>query len=283
MTAKLDPLRLDHAIELYLLGKPQAKILTTTGISATALHRERTSRGIPPRRTKVLDGAAVGAAYAQGESEYSIARRLNVSRHVVRRQLTALGVQIRSHSEAGLLRAAQMTPEQRAVQASQAHEATRGRVVPLTEKIRRAETNERRGHCASGTSDGERRMIRWLRERGEIPVPEKAVGPYNVDMAVHPVAVEVLGGGWHFYKRHHAVRTPYILDAGWHLVFVWNHEGRSALTPASADYVVAFAQEMRREPPAVSQYRVIAGNGEALSAGSREDNEFTLVPPPRGR
>src|SRR5690606_34733996 len=113
--------------------------------------------------------------------------------------------------------------------------------------------------------------------------PQKAIGKYNVDFAVAPVAMEVLGGGWHLAKRHHAVRTPQILDAGWHLVFIWDHEGRSALTAGAADYVVTFLKQVRRNPPAVGQYRVISGDGQLLSTGSRDDDEFPLVPPPRGR
>lgn len=97
-----------------------------------------------------------------------------------------------------------------------------------------------------------------------------------------PVAVEVLGGGWHGVKARHAERTPYILDAGWHLVMIWDHEGSSALSAGAADYLVSFAEEVRRNPPATCQYRVISGNGQLLAACGREDNEFPLVPPSRG-
>jgi hypothetical protein len=122
-----------------------------------------------------------------------------------------------------------------------------------------------------------------LAERGIDSIAQRAIGVYNVDLAALPVAVEVLGGGWHSIKTVHAERTPYILDEGWHLVMVWDYEGRSSLGPGAADYVVAFLDEVRRNPPATCQYRVISGQGKLLAACGREDNEFPLVPPPRGR
>lgn len=280
MAAPLNPVHLDHAIKLYLAGEPQSQILTATGISGTTLHRERTHRGIPPRREIVLPVAEIAAAYLDGESEYSLGLRYQVSRTVIRKRLIANSVQIRDMSAAGKNRAAAMTTQERARQAAAAHDAVRGTKQPLGLLERRARSRQESGRL---DSDGERVLHDLLAQRGLTSVPQQAIGKYNVDLAVAPVAVEVLGGGWHAYKRHHAVRTPQILDAGWHLVFVWNHEGDSALRASAADYVVTFLEQVRRKPPSIGQYRVISGSGQPLSAGSADDDQFPLVPPPRGR
>jgi very-short-patch-repair endonuclease len=190
-------------------------------------------------------------------------------------------VPIRDMATAGLSRAAKMTAEERLRQAAAAHAAVRGTSQSEELLVRRALAKQRKGRY---DSPGEMLLGEALSDRGLIVVPQKAIGKYNVDLAVAPVAVEVLGGGWHSTKRSHATRTPEILNAGWHLVFVWNHEGSSALSVnAATDYVVAFLQEVRRNPPTVGQYRVISGSGQLLAAGSAEDDEFPLVPPPRGR
>lgn len=280
MAAPIDPARLDKAIERYLAGEPYAELLSDFGISSTTLHRERKRRGIPPRRHHVLDVAPLIAAYEAGESEYSLSQRLGVSRNVVRRHLEDAGIAIRSCSAAGLVRAEQMTPDERAAQAASAHAAVRGVAHSEERLVERARTKQR---AARHDSPGEELLSRYIAERGVRCVPQQAVGKYNIDLAVAPVAVEVLGGGWHSMKRSHATRTPYILDGGWHLVFVWDFEGRSALTARAADYVVAFHEEVRRNPPAVSQYRVITGGGQLLTSGSAEDDHFALEPPPRGR
>lgn len=279
MAAPLDPRHLDHAIELYLAGEPQSEILTTTGISATSLHRERGRRGIPPRRNLLLDVQALADAYLSGESEYAISKRLGISRATIRERLRQADVAVRNSSQAGLLRASKMPATQRAQQVAAAHQAKRGKPATLADLETRARTRERDGKFGS---EGERFLAYLLEERGLRPIPQKAVGKYNVDFAVGPVAVEVLGGNWHATKRTHATRTPHILNAGWNLVFVWNAKTYSPITSGAADHIVAVCEEMDWQPPAVCQYRVISGSGQLLAAGSANSGAFTLVPPPRG-
>lgn len=281
MPAPLDPAKLDHAIQLYLSGQSIPKAAAEAGVGGNTLRRAIATRGIPApdARFATLPADEVVSAYMAGTSEYALAQQYGVSRNVIARRLAEAGIQRRSHSKAGQVRAAQMSPEQRAAQAAAAHDAVRGTKQSLETLERRAMLREQRGGY---DSEGERQLAEWLAQRGLSPLPQKAIGKYNVDIAVSPIAVEVLGGGWHLEKRHHATRTPQILNAGWHLAFVWNHEGDSALTEGAADYVVSFLDEIRREPPTVGQYRVISGDGQLLAAGGCEDDKFPLVPPPRG-
>lgn len=279
MPAPLDPAKLDHAIQLYLAGEPVEKIPTATGVSLTRFHRERIARGIPSRKRRDLPVAQIAAAYSSGTSELALARQYGVARNVIATRLIEAGVERRQPSEAGALRAEQMTPAERRAQTAAANRAARMRRTPQIDKFRTALTRERRGEF---DSDGERTLANMLSDLTVSVTPQRAIGPYNVDLAIPPVAVEVLGGGWHALKTAHAERTPYILDEGWHLVMVWDYEGRSTLGPGAAEYVVAFAEQVRWNPPATCQYRVITGQGEVLTACGREDNQFPLVPPPRG-
>jgi very-short-patch-repair endonuclease len=275
-----NPAKVDHAIELYLAGEPLEKILATCGISTTFLHRERNRRGIPPRRDIELPMDAISAAYLAGASEYALGRQYGVSRNVIQRRLAQLGIERRTPSAAGLVRAKQMTAEQRRGQAKAANAAARKRRVPEIDKLRHALSIERTG---ASQSRGEDRFAEMLTDRNVSFTQQRAIGIHNVDFAVLPVAVEILGGGWHAIKTCHAERTPDILDRGWHLFMVWDYEGSSALGTGAADYLVSFLEEIGRNPPATCQYRVVSGQGELLAARGREDNEFPLVPPPRGR
>ena len=280
MAAPLDPANVDKAIELYLAGQTLSEIQATTGVGSTVLHRYRKRRGIPARPTSTLDPDRIVRAYLAGASEYALARENGTSRGPIERILRQAGVERRGCSEAGIVRNAQMTVEERKAQVFAANAAARGRTVSEIEKMRRALRNEL---TESHQSVGEQLLGQMLRERGFDPIPQRCIGVCNVDLAMNPVAVEVLGGGWHAYKPVHAHRVPYILDQGWHLVMVWDHEGRSALGPGAAEYLIAFTQEVRSNPPATCQYRVISGDGELLSSRGREDNEFPVEPPPRGR
>lgn len=281
MAAPLPAFNLDESVRLYLAGEPVQKIQATLGVSASRLYGELRARGIPARRhDRNVPSEQIVAAYVAGASENALATQYGVSRGVIAKRLRDAGVHRRSMSEAGVTRNASLSPEERKAQTREANNAARLRRVPTIDKIRHALDRERRGDAQS---PGERELAAYLEKRGERVVHQRAVGQYNVDLAINPVAVEVLGGGWHAFKATHAERTPHILDAGWHLVMVWNYEGRSALGPGAAEYLVAFAEEMRRQPAATCQYRVITGQGELLTARSREDDEFPLVPPPRGR
>lgn len=280
MPRPLAPAQLDHAVQLYLSGEPIEKIKPTSGVSPTRLYRELRARGVPSRKEFTLPDEQIAAAYNAGASEYALARQYGVSRNVIARRLEQSGVQRRGPSDAGKVRVSQMTLDERRLQVAAANRAARMRTVPQLDKFRRALQIEAEGKSGSA---GESLLRDLMAERGQPGALHRAVGPYNVDLAYLPVAVEVLGGGWHADKATHAERTPYILDEGWHLVMVWDHEGCSALGPGAADYLVAFVDEMRRQPPATCQYRVISGDGQLLAARGREDGEFPLVPPPRGR
>lgn len=279
MTRPLNPANLDHAIDLYLAGEPLLQIQATAGVSITRLHRERASRGIPPRKTLNLPAEQIVRQYLAGASENALSQQYGISRGPIARILTEAGVERRDMSEAGTIRSAKMTPGERRQQTAAAHRAARMRRTPQIDKLRRALRIELAGQHGSA---GESRLIEMLREYGHQPIPQRAIGPYNVDLALLPVAVEVLGGGWHSIKATHAERAPYILDEGWHLVMVWDYEGLSSLGKGAAEYLVAFVEQMRRNPPATCQYRVITGQGQLLAASGREDDEFPLVPPPRG-
>ena len=279
MSAELNPTNLDDAIRLYLAGDPEKEILSTTGVSKSTLHRERSRRGIPPRREFILPIDDIVNAYQFGESEYSLAQRFHVSRNVIRRRLEGAGIQIRTMSEAGLVRAAQMSAEQRSSQAAPSHAAIRGSKRTEGQLLRRAQLIEQRGTFGS---PGEKWLHDSLASYGLKPIPQKAIGKYNVDLAIAPIAMEVLGGGWHLTKRHHSIRTPQILNSGWSLLFIWNQDGPAAMSKGAPKYVVSYIEEVSRDPSLVGEYRVISGNGKLLAAGRSEDNEFPLVPPPRG-
>ena len=280
MAAPTDPANLDYAIELYLAGEPLQQIAATAGVSVTRIHRERLARGIPPRKVRQLPDAQIFAAYKAGASELALARQYGVSRNVISKRLTEAGVRRRGPSEAGVARYARMTVQERRTQVAAANRAARLRRSPQIERYRTSLARELRGRHGS---TGEAELAIMLQDRGLSSIPQRSIGVYNVDLAILPVAVEVLGGGWHSIKAVHGERSPYILDEGWHLLMVWDYEGRSALGPGAADYIVAFVEQVRRQPPATCQYRVISGDGQLLAARGREDDKFPLVRPPRGR
>lgn len=279
MARKTDPVKLNNAVQLYLSGKTSDESAAEVGISKTTLCRELKLRGIEARGNRVnIDAATLHNLYVVQElSELEISQRLKMSRPAVRRNLKVHGIHPRSHSEAGRIRMSRLTTEERQALSAAAHEAVRGRTRSWEERCKLAASREA-DPSTSPQSPGEEKLAQWLQERGIAYTPQKAIGAYNLDFAMKPVAVEILGGTWHAGKRIHRERTPYILDRGWLLIFVWDCAG-SYLTSEAADYIVATLEEARRDPSLIGEYRVIRGNGELLSRGRVNDDSFTLVQP----
>ena len=172
-------------------------------------------------------------AYVAGESELSIARRYGVSRRVVGRHLDRAGVQRRGRSAAGLVRASRLTPIERQLQAQAAHAAKRGKRESEEQRERVALAREKSG---AGMSDIELQLYAHLWADNIEVVSQKAVGRYNIDLAIaDDLAVEVLGGAWHTSKRH-ADRTAFLLERGWRVLFLWLDK-RHAPTVSAVDAI----------------------------------------------
>ena len=224
--------------------------------------------------------------YVGGESVNAIARSYGISRRAVDRRLDAAGVTRRDQVEANRLMMATRTPEENAANARAAHEAVRGRARPIEERAKAAATRERLHAHRSQTSEHEAALVVALRARGLDVIPQKAIGPYNVDLATGAVAVEVFGGGWHAYGVHRK-RTPerlrYILDQGWNLVIVWASRERWPIGPGACDYIAAFAEEAGRNPAIRGEYRVIWGDGKVAPIGGVEVDDLARKPSRSGR
>jgi len=202
--------------------------------------------------------------YVAGKPEQKLAREAGVNRWTFRRRLIAANIKPRNVSDSMYIRWANASADDRTRMLDNAHAATRGRTVSTSEKHRRALGKER---SCSHTSPTENVLAIDMRAMGFSVIQQKAVGIYNVDVAldISSVAVEVFGGGWHSCG-HHAKRfferTVYLLDHGWHVVIIWVDSRRYPLGRGAVQYLVSFCQELSRNPSSLRQYRMILGNGK---------------------
>ncbi|MFL0711665.1 MAG: helix-turn-helix domain-containing protein [Microcella pacifica] len=273
---------------MYRSGQSFAQIGAELGKHPESLRRAIQRRRIElrpntytaPNRTETP--ADVAGRYQAGESILALARSYQVSRTVVRRWLSESAVELRTASEANRVRMSKLTAEERSKLASPAHDAVRGSVRGVETRVKFANTRAER--AAAGTwkrSHMEQQLGEWMSEQCIQWVPEQVVAGYNVDFGIEPVAVELLGGSWHAQpsrRAHHAKRTHDILNAGWHMIYVWSTH-HVPLTRAGADQVVAYVQQASRNPSPVGQYWVLRGDGQLMSSGGDEGDDFTLVVP----
>jgi len=207
--------------------------------------------------------------YKSGIGYYEVAKLLGCSPPLIRRRLVSAGINIRSQGEQFSITQRRRGAEWRTANTKAAHDAVRGTTRTQKERCKRAITREER---QLGIAGHESKLSDWLRANllTEI-IQQKAIGSYNIDIAVpeFSIAVEVFGGHWHLSGRH-AARLPerhkYVLDRGWLPVYVWATKSKP-ISFACADYIVSLCERIRSGESLVGEKHVIWGNGKRITTG----------------
>jgi hypothetical protein len=117
----------------------------------------------------------------------------------------------------------------------------------------------------------------WLSQRGYAGVLEQAVGRYNVDIGIAPIAVEVeVTPGNPLKSPRLRKRLGYLCDRGWLVVYVWVTR-YGFMDEGAANYVAALCDAAKSDPSLVGEYRVIRGTGELIASGRPDGDEWTAI------
>ena len=153
-----------------------------------------------------------------------------------------------------------------------------GSVHTADRRARIAKTREER---KTNTAPIEVVLFRKLIGYGLDPVQQKAIGPYNCDLAVYPIAVEIWGGGWHWHGKHRRMfekRCRYILNAGWS-IYILPVSRRDPFSESRVRDLVAYIKSARRDPPSPCEYRMVWSRGEWETSGTLDDDKLAIDPP----
>jgi len=249
----------DHGVSISCI----ASILKRNGIRPDG----RKPKTIPKRRLNIpLE--EVTSLYLSGISENEIAKRFGVSRAAIRPRLLSAGVPIRDSAQANRLMMAGRSSEENFRNTQAAHEAARGKPQP-EEWAQKVALGRERNKRHIGPQEVELAAI--LTSKGFTVTPQKAVGRYNIDIAISefPIAVEVFGGMWHAYGPHarrFRKRFDYLLDCGWIPVIVWISKD-FPLGLGAVKYICSLAERLRSGKSVPRQEQVIRGDGKPTSIG----------------
>lgn len=291
MTRKTSNTNINNAVKDYLSGDSCKVAATRWNTSQKTLSNYLKANGLFRSKSEIakiksvklsanvwnkiaMPEAEIIALYESGVAEWTIAKQFNVSRQVIKRILVNNNITRRTQSEANMLFQSKRTIAEKKASIANAQEWTRGKKLPYEHLCNSAKGIER---SKANVSTSEKFLFDLLLDRGIVTIPQKAVGKYNIDLAVFPVAIEVFGGGWHASKPNHIERTRYLLNNGWNVVFVWANVVRNPLSNGVADYIITFLDELSSNPSSISQYRVLRGDGKELSRGSMNDDNISIV------
>jgi transposase-like protein len=269
-------------MQLHQSGVSAKGIAKTFGVSENVVYRHLRQAGVSLTGNRsIYDESAALEMFQRGGSVKAVAAAFGVQRGTITKLLGKHGIAPRNRSEAMLLRMAQSSPEDRQRLVSAAHAAVRGRRMPEECAIRIAEGRERAKSNASADAIAIAAAIVGL---GRPVTTEKAVGPYNLDIAFDelPVAVEIQGGSWHGHGGHGArlgKRREYLLSRGWHLVEIWRFSARRhrEIEPM-AHKLITLAQGLRLDPAGRGEHWVIDGDCQPLPVCKSYGYDVAAVP-----
>ncbi|MFI6634278.1 helix-turn-helix domain-containing protein [Nonomuraea fuscirosea] len=259
---------------LYRTGLPTTEVAQQLGVSHSTVSRLLDEQGVPRRspsedavakfvRTTGVTAEEVARRYVSGESEKTLAEALGVWRSTIRIVLTNQGIAARGRSDAQGLRLAQLSAEERKRLASFANAARRGQTASARERSAKAVARVDNPYF---TGLGEAEIAELLRAHGFAVEPQRAEGPYNIDVATWPVAVEVHRHTTHPMRQTRIrERAVYLADQGWRVLYVWCNRsaaGKWCFSDPAADEVIAHIQRAQTDPSSVREYRVVRCTGQ---------------------
>ena len=290
----LKPLRIDinNAIQRYHAGERFEELARESGVSPMTFWRRMKTAGCKfrtrPDAIRAIYAKRYGDLsrwvdrYIAGEYLNKLAKESGVSRRRLEQAIIASGHRLRGISEAAYMRFAVMGGRERKALTAKANRAKRGKAALEISLERRARHVQQ---SLQLTSRADLMMAVWLMQRGVTLTPQKAIGRYNVDIAIDELLVAVeINGRWHYFPSRisgEAQRREYLHSRGWKIIDVvlsssaqkpWKHVG-----PGCADRIVELLEALRCNKAAWGEHLVIGGHGEDFTGREAQCNDRSVI------
>ena len=270
MSRKITNIDLDDLRKRYFSYQRFSQMANELGVSINSIIRRIKKMGLPTGTIgERIPKEEMVTLYKSGMSQKALARRYNCEKIVIQTLLKKFGVEIRDNATANRLMMSKRTREENIKNTLAAHMAVKGK--PKTEEFLRKKALgiERVGGFRSR---GEEILAKKLIEKGLEITPQKAIGCYNIDIAIPEfcIAVEVFGGQWHSIGSHAArfrKRFDFLINSGWLPIIVWDKRSTKEDFVGAAEYIFSIVEKMRRGEPLICQEHVIGGNGAPCACG----------------
>jgi len=215
--------------------------------------------------------------YRKGKSAREIGEVWDISETSVYRLLDREGIRRRTLTEALNIRWANMTEEERINQTFKARHAPK-RAISTEERVRwmteRATTLEANGVFTGAFELAIAGMVSNLQ-----PTLQEAVGSYNIDIGIMPVAVEVhYSANSPLTDPQRRKKTEQLLKGGWWVLWIWVRRYHPELSITLGDEIEAMLDFARRNPSTIGKYRVIRSDRKPYSVHRLDGYEWADIP-----
>ena len=280
MTTKITDTQRSNIIRLHLAEVSSNKIAEQLSIGIKPVIRILNQAGydtsfkliqIPIDKILPLHNKGIGVK--------GIGKILGVSFRPIERILKENGIKPRNRHEQQQARMDNTSLKDRKKLTRKANILMTGRTVPVQDSIKSAKTHELNQSRKISRYEG--LVFEEVKKKGFKLSPQTAIGKYNCDFTIGSIAVEVLGGNWHWYGLHMArfqERTRYILNAGYHIIFICVNNN-FPFNLATTDYLISFIKFSSTNPSIDREYRVIWGTCKNATRTSINCDNFTLIMP----
>ena len=290
MPNKLSSVQSQDLINKYIAGRNTVELSREFNISSSTVRcylirggeeiRGHMGGGNPKWVSPNLN--AIVKRYISGESINELSKELKISRSTLRKRFDEVGIQRRNVDEAQIVYV-RHNPHAAKLRSAKGGHGNFGIKRTEHELAKSALTKERKG---SLDSFHEVNLYKFLIERGYKPIPQKAIGRYNVDLSVSSWAIEIFGTQHYQIIRSgesafYAHRFKYILDLGWNLFCIWLYPRHQGISIAASNYLISELNLTKDLPASRGEYRMIWCDGNLISSDSLDLNNLTLVLPSR--
>lgn len=258
----------EEIISLYINGVSLDKIASQFGFSRTPIKNLLKKLEVPinkPGRPtgslglRFIPSTDIIERYLRGEGTTAIAKTELVKDNTILRYLRRHGIKIRTRSQSCKIWNEHHSIEDRKNRFGKG--AGKGFVpgqVPPDQFYKIALGKQRTKAMAQPY---ETTLLKLLEARGLTCVPQLAIGNYNIDIAISPIAVEIHAATNNpFNLPALQKRIKYLIDCGWYVIYVWIYS--SPIGIGAAEAIISYLKEARSNPSTTSKYRMIRGSGK---------------------
>lgn len=271
-----------QVIEMYVSGKKQREVADAFGIGEHQVENACKAAGVSRGRFQKLSRdahAEIARLYAAGSTSGELAIKYGVRREAIWHITNKFKV-TRDIGEAMRHVLSKRTDEVWKQCAEKTRNALLGRRYDDARTQAFAKGRERK---MVRFAYGEAALAKMLLERNLQPIPQKACGKYNIDIAVGTVAVEIMlvTSANTINGARYRKRSEYLLKSGWNILYIlcrrWPNVAREAISETSADLVANFVQSTKSHPAALREYRVIRSTGHPVATCQLNINQVPVV------